>query len=68
MMVLSDQLRRIILEAPISRYRLSRETGIDEGTLSRFVNGKSMLSMRNLDLVGEALGLVVKSTRRKPKR
>lgn len=63
-----DQLRRIVLNAPITRAELARETGIPESTLSKFVNGKLGLSSRNLDRIGEALGLVVKSTRRKLKR
>ena len=36
---LSDQFRRAIEESGTSRYRIARETGITESTLSRFVHG-----------------------------
>lgn len=56
---LSDQLRAAIEAAGKSRYRLSKETGIDEATLSRFAHGKGGLSMEGIDLLGEALGLSI---------
>ena len=54
---LTDQLRTAIETADKSRYRLSKETGIDEATLSRFMHGKGGLSMDGLDRLAEALGL-----------
>ena len=61
---MSDQVRRIIATAPISRYQLSKETGVDEAVLSRFVNGKVGVSMVTLDKIGEALALEVRSKRK----
>ena len=61
---MSDQVRRIIATAPISRYQLSKETGVDEAVLSRFVNGKVGVSMVTLDKIGEALDLEVRSKRK----
>jgi transcriptional regulator with XRE-family HTH domain len=63
----SDQLRRIIVDCGLSRYEISRRTGIDEGTLSRFMSGERGLSMKALDRLGENLGLTV-NMRRKPKQ
>ena len=54
---LSDQLRQAIETCGKSRYWLSKETGIDEATLSRFMHGKGGLSMPVLDRLGECLGL-----------
>jgi transcriptional regulator with XRE-family HTH domain len=63
----SDQLRHIVDDCGMSRYELSKRTGIDEGTLSRFMSRERGLSMKALDRLGESLGLTV-SMRRKPKQ
>lgn len=54
---LSQQLRRAILEAPITRYRMAKELGIHASTLSRFVNGERGLPLELIDRLGELLGL-----------
>ena len=64
---MSDQLRRIIDDCGLSRYEISKRTGIDEGTLSRFMYGERGLSMKALDRLGESLGLTV-NMRRKPQK
>ena len=65
--MLSEQLRQVILESGESRYHISKETGVTEATLSRFVNGKQALSQEKIDILGEYLGLrlVVGKKRRK---
>ena len=40
----------------MSAYKISMETGLDQGLLSRFLRGKSPLSLRALTLVLDALG------------
>ena len=42
--VVSDQLRDAIREAAVSRYRIGKETGVEQSALSRFVNGTRGLS------------------------
>jgi plasmid maintenance system antidote protein VapI len=54
-----DQLRAIVEGCGKSRYAISKETGIDESTLSRFVHGERCLSGKALDALGECLGLTV---------
>lgn len=54
---LSDQLRREIEKADISQYELARRVGLDKSVLSRFMHGKSGLSVQNIDLIAEELGL-----------
>ena len=64
---LSDQLRQIVETCGKSRYAISKETGIDESALSRFVHGERGLSMAALDKLGKCLGLsfTTKAPRRK---
>lgn len=62
----SDQLRQAVETAPISRYELAKRTGLDEGLLSRFVHGKTGLSMASIDLIAECLGLELAAKPRSP--
>ncbi len=64
---ISEQLRDAILNADISRYRISKETGLTEAGLSRFVNGVAGLSLASIDLVGECLRLEITTPQRKGK-
>ncbi|MCC7085584.1 MAG: helix-turn-helix domain-containing protein [Pirellulales bacterium] len=61
----TEQLRAAVLNADESRYRISKDTGIPEGNLSRFVHGDAWLSAESLDLICEYLGLEL--TKRKSK-
>jgi len=56
---LSDQLRRYMTEAAeaSSLRQVSRDTGIDVATLSRFLSRAGGLSVEGLDRLGEALKL-----------
>ena len=60
----SERLRRDVRECGTTRYEISKQTGIPESSLSRFVVGGSGLSMHNLDLLVEFLELVAKSRRK----
>jgi plasmid maintenance system antidote protein VapI len=53
----SDQLRQAVLAGPISRRQIALRLDIDEGQLSRFVNGKGGLSQENSDRLCAFLGL-----------
>ena len=53
----SDQLRRAILSAPVTRYRISKETGVSEAALSRFVHRKQYLDLSSVDKLAAYLGL-----------
>jgi hypothetical protein len=56
---LSDQVRRAVNDSGVSRYRLCKDTGIDQGAFSHFMAGKIGLGMANLDALGEVLRLRV---------
>ena len=53
----SDQLRRAVESSDKTRYQISKETGIDQGNLARFVNQGAGLSMDSVDKLCECLGL-----------
>lgn len=54
---LIDQLRHYIETAEVSRYRISKETGISQSLLSRFMHGKAFFSEESLNTLADALGL-----------
>lgn len=54
---IQEQLRRAILKAPMSRYVLSRLTGVSEGVLSHFVNRNRSITMDTAAKLAAALGL-----------
>lgn len=60
----SDDLRDAIKRSGKTRYQISAETGVAQSVLSRFVTGKSGLSLASVDAVCECLRLTV--TERKP--
>jgi DNA transposition AAA+ family ATPase len=67
---LTDQLRQAIENCGKSRYQISRDAGIDQATLSRFMHGKGGLSMPILDTLGDylELNIAVRRRRRKAKK
>ena len=65
---LSDQLRAVILDNEKSRYRISKETGITEAGLSRFVNHVSGISLDTIDKIGECLGLEITTRQERGKK
>ena len=68
---LSEQLRAAIEKADVSRYELSKATGVSQSTLSKFVlRQRPGLSFDAMDRIGLELGLVIvkKSQPKKPKK
>ena len=59
MTTLAKQLRQAIEQSGRTRYRISQESGISQAVLSRFVNRQRELSLANVDVLCEALGLRV---------
>ena len=53
----TERLRRAIHESDLTRYAISKATGIPESTLSRFVAKGAGLSTRNVDRLCDELGL-----------
>jgi transcriptional regulator with XRE-family HTH domain len=64
----SDELRRAVDGCGLSRYRICRELGIAESTLSRFMSGERGLTMKCLDLLAALLDLHVAVGKRPEKK
>ena len=54
---MSDQLRRGIDASGKSRYRIAKDLGVSEATLSRFMSGDRGLSQNLADRLAQYLGL-----------
>jgi len=53
----SDRIREAVQTARVSRYRISRDTGIEESALSRFLSKERALSMKAIDALADYFGL-----------
>ncbi|QEG34444.1 helix-turn-helix domain-containing protein [Bythopirellula goksoeyrii] len=53
----SEQLREAIRNADCSRYRISKETGIDQSMLTKFLQGERGLAISTIDTLAEFLNL-----------
>lgn len=62
----SDQVRHAIDQCGLSRYAISKATGITEGGLSRFMSGENDMTLRMLDRIAPVIGVSLKVS--KPKR
>lgn len=63
----SEQLRKAITECGVTRYRISKETGISEALLSRFVHNDVGLSLTTIDTLCEYLGAQLSVEANNPK-
>jgi transcriptional regulator with XRE-family HTH domain len=64
---LGDQIRRAVDAGGLSRYRIAKEIGVAESTMSRFMAGKGGLSLANLDLLADLLSLDIAAPGRRKK-
>jgi transcriptional regulator with XRE-family HTH domain len=66
---LSEQIRRAVADAPISRYAICKRIGFSQATMSRFMKGKAGLSMDVLDKVADVVGIdiAIRSEGKQPK-
>ena len=54
-----DQFRQAVLDSDMTRYEMSKQTGVDNASLSRFVHGERGLSEEALNSLGELLNLEI---------
>ncbi|HEX4143775.1 MAG TPA: helix-turn-helix transcriptional regulator [Pirellulales bacterium] len=64
---ISDQLREAIAQSELTRYEIWKRSGVDQGALSRFVNGKQSLTLDIVDKLADVLGLKLVSNLPKAK-
>lgn len=57
---IEKQFRQAILNSEMSRYRLSQITGIAQGVLSNFVNGKRSLTLTTAVKIAKVLQLEIR--------
>jgi hypothetical protein len=55
----SAQIRAAIARAKVSRYRICADIGLNQATMSRFMNGNGNLSLETVDRLAELLKLRV---------
>ena len=67
-LTLSDELRQAIERSGVSRYGIWQQTGIDQGTLCKFMVGDRGLSIESIDKLAELLGLHICTADTKPRR
>ena len=60
---LTDEIRQAVKGAEKSRYRICKELGIAQSTLSRFMSRKAGLSLDTLDRLARLLDLHVAAGR-----
>ncbi len=53
----TDELRSAIEASGLSRYAIWQATGIDQGSLCKFVQGERGLGLESIDKLAELLGL-----------
>jgi transcriptional regulator with XRE-family HTH domain len=58
---LSDQIRQAVNRSGMSRYRICKIIGLDEGMMSRFMASKMGLSVTTLDKLAAVLRLTIVS-------
>ena len=63
-----DQIRYELLNCGVSRYRVSKETGIDQAVLTGFVKGYRGMTLPVLDRLTGYLGLDVVARAKPPSR
>jgi len=58
---ISDALRRAILASPKSVYQISKEAGMSQIVISRFVSGERDIRLATADRLAKALGIEIAS-------
>ena len=65
---IEQKLRDAIISSKMSRYRISKLSGVGEAQLSLFVNGKRTLTLTSAAKAAEVLGLGLKPKNKKRKK
>lgn len=65
MLIASEKaIRKLLFESEISRYRISKETGIPQNTLSDLVNGKTDIKKMRFDNAAKLTEYALKNRER----
>jgi len=66
-MMIIETIRKQIEKSGLSRYRISRDTGVDQATLSRLMQGKT-ITVETADILLKYFGLTIAKDKEKGKR
>lgn len=59
-MPITEQIREALRNSSVTRYRISKDLGVSQAQLSKFVHGKMGLSLDVLDRLADYLGLEIR--------
>ncbi len=65
---ISEHLRDCVVHGGVTRYRIAKDTGIEQSALSRFVSGERGLSQAAIDTLAEYFGLRLVADKRPPRK
>ena len=65
---IEERLRQAIVDAGVSRYRLSAMSGVSDGVLSHFVNRQRSITMTTAAKIADALDLELMPKKRRESR
>ena len=63
----SEQLRKIIRSSGLTRYEIAKRSTVSQATLSRFMAGKSSITLDVMDELADVLALAIVTNRKKEK-
>jgi predicted XRE-type DNA-binding protein len=67
-LLISSQLREHIKKSHLSQYRIAKNIGVSQAVISRFMTGRSGLSLNTIDKIGAELGLKLNVAKIHPQR
>lgn len=65
---MGNRLKDILTREGVSAYRACKDLGLDKGQLSRFLNGKSNLTLIKIERIADYLGYDLQMVKRKSSR
>ena len=65
---MGNRLKDILTREGVSAYRVCKDLGLDKGQLSRFLNGKSNLTLAKIERIADSLGYDLQLVKRKSSR
>jgi transcriptional regulator with XRE-family HTH domain len=65
---MGNRLKDILTREGVSAYRVCKDLGLDKGQLSRFLNGKSNLTLLKIERIADYLGYDLQMVKRKSSR
>jgi transcriptional regulator with XRE-family HTH domain len=66
--MMGNRLKDILTREGVSAYRVCKDLGLDKGQLSRFLNGKSNLTLLKIERIADYLGYDLQMVKRKSSR